>query len=306
MALALDIDPDRESVPPYREETVFFYLKDKKWASGIEEKFRGFAESVQKRLVFPHMRSTQRAFLHSLAEDYGFVSISQDPEPYRSVVVHRGSGFTVAPKKTIMEFVASKPSAVSATVPISIQQLKKPRRQAYNAVLLQGIRVGILTSEIEKELEPVLKDSQLRFGLQWTGDEEVMLLPKASSLAVDQIELELADVLSPKLKRLFAMKGLADKVELVWVGRDGQIVNRESGGKWSLIAGGRSTNPPGSKVPVQAAVGGKSRFEFELGTAEMARKSAESRKKKKKEKEPAVVDDWETAADDEASIGPHI
>lgn len=303
MALALDIDPDRESGPTYCEGTIFLFLKDKRWATGIEEKFRGFAESTQKHLSFSPMRSTQRAFIHSLAGDFGFASQSQDPEPYRSVSIHKGSSFTVAPKKTMMEYVASKPSAVPATVPVSIQQLKKPRRNTYNAVLLQGIKVGVLASEIEKELEPVLKDSQLRFYLHWTGDEEVMLLPKESSLAADQIELELAEGLSHKLKRLFATKGLADKVELVLVGRDRQIVSRESGGKWSVVAGGRPANHPGLKAPVQAGVGMKSRFELGQGAGEMASKSAENLKKKK-EKEPDIVDDWEMAADDEANAGP--
>ena len=300
MALALELDPDRESIPPYSEGTLFHYAKDKKWSTAIEEKFKAFAESNQKRYTFNPMKSSQRAFLHSLAEDYGFQSESQDPEPYRSVVLFKGSNNGTAPKKTIAEYIAWKPSAVPTSTPVSIQQLKKPQRQAYNAIILQNIKIGILNAEIERELEPVLKDTQLRFNLQWSN-EDVLLVPKASSLGNDQIEVELADVLIPQLKRLIAKNGLADKAELCLIGKDGQIVNRESQPKWSLVVG-KSSAAAGTKPPVQASVGSKSRFDFDYGKAELARKSAESLKKKdkKKEKEVDVVDDWETAADNEA------
>ena len=300
MALALELDPDRESIPPYSEGTLFYYLKDRKWSTAIEEKFKVFAESNQKRYTFSPMKSGQRAFLHSLAEDYGFQSESQDPEPYRSVVLFKGSNNGTAPKKTIAEYIASRPSAVPTSTPLSIQQLKKPQRQAYNAIILQTMKIGILDLEIERELEPVLKDTQLRFSLDWSGSEDVLLIPKASSLGNDRIEVELADVLIPQLKRLIAKNGLADKVELCLVGKDGQIVNRESQPKWSLVVG--KSSGTGTKPPTQASVGSKSRFDFEYEKAELARKSAESlrKKDKKREKEVDVVDDWEIAADNES------
>jgi len=305
MALALELDPDRESIPPYSEGTLFYYLKDRKWSTAIEEKFKVFAESNQKRYTFNPMKSGQRAFLHSLAEDYGFQSESQDPEPYRSVVLFKGSNNGTAPKKTIAEHIASRPSAVPTSTPLSIQQLKKPQRQAYNAIILQTMKIGILDLEIERELEPVLKDTQLRFSLDWSGSEDVLLIPKASSLGNDRIEVELADVLIPQLKRLIAKNGLADKVELCLVGKDGQIVNRESQPKWSLVVG--KSSGTGTKPPTQASVGSKSRFDFEYEKAELARKSAESlrKKEKKREKEVDVVDDWEIAADNEseAAVG---
>ncbi|CAZ85887.1 unnamed protein product [Tuber melanosporum] len=301
MALAFELDPDRESIPPYSEGTLFHYAKDRKWSAAVEEKFRAFAESNQKRYTFNPMKSGQRAFLHSLAEDYGFQSVSQDPEPYRSVILFKGSNNGTAPKKTIAEYIASKPSAVPTSTPVSIQQLKKPQRQPYNAIILQNIRIGLLNAEIERELEPVLKDTQLRFNLQWSGGDDVLLVPKASSFGNDQIDVELADALIPQLKRLIAKNGLADKAELCLVGKDGQIVNRESQPKWSLVVG-KSSPAAGTKPPAQANVGSKSRFDLEHGKAELARKSAESLKKKekKKGKEVDVVDDWETAADNEA------
>lgn len=249
--------------------------------------------------------------LHSLAVDFGFESESQDPEPYRSVIVLKGPNFTLAPRKTIAEYLAFKPSVTPAAVPVSIQQLKKSNKPAYNSLILKGIRVGLLNSELEKELEFVLKDSQLRFNLNWTGDEEVLLEPKASSLASEQVELELTEM-SPKLKRLVAQKGLAESAELCVISRDGQIVGRQ-GNHWSMVAANKGA-PPAKLIPQGFNI--KNGFSIfgggEASGAMGQQKSSEGlrkklvlekRKEKEKEKEE-VVDDWETAADDDTNPTP--
>ncbi|KAL7274852.1 FKBP12-associated protein [Rhizina undulata] len=310
MALALSLDPDREAIPPYSDETISYYIKNRDWATAVEQKFRNFANNqTSKRNGFQPMRSSQRAFLHKLAADYGLESESQDPEPYRSVVIRKGSNFTAAPKKLISEFIAARASTASAAVvaaPVAIQQLKKSRKQPVNAILLQNIRVGILTSELEKELDPVLKESQLRFNLNWSGDEDVLLEPKVSSLAMDQMESELGN-LSSKLKRHVAAHGLAESVELCWVGRDGQIANREDQ-RWSLVANRKAA--PTAKLQ-QNTVSTDNGFGVfgSVGEPSMAmerQKSAEFTVLKGKKREVDVVDvvdDWETAADEDAKIG---
>lgn len=314
MAFALDIDPDRDAAPPYSEETLFFYNRDKKFASTVEAKYRAFAEGSSKRLAFQPMKSSQRAFLHTLAQDFALESESQDPEPYRSVVLTKGTNFVAAPRKSIAEFLTSKPSAMPSAMPASVlQQLKKPPKQAFNALLLKGIRVGLLSSELEKELEYVLKDSQLRFGLTWSGDEEVLLLPKTSSLATEQIEIELTE-LSPKLKRLIAQRGIADSAELCAVTKDGLVVGRQ-GNQWSTVASNKGV-PPARLV----STGLSTRNVFNMlgssgggepsaaaGSWLQEKRSGEGLRKKlvlqkrtekgkEKAKEEEVVDDWETAA----------
>lgn len=309
MALALELNPEREAAPPYSDEAIYFYMKDKKFATTVEAKFRIFADTpTSKRLAFQPMRSPQRAFLHILAADFGFESESQDPEPYRSVIIFKGSNFTAVPRKTIADFLAAKPSAPPTAMPVSIQQLRKPRKDAHNAIVLKRIRVGLLSIDLEKELEPVLKDSQLRFNMQWTGDEEVVLEPKTSSFATEQIELELTE-LSPKLKRLVAQKGLAESVELCSVDRNGQILGRH-GNQWSMVASSKAAQA--SKV-VQTGFNTKNGFSIfggDGGAGPSNQRSTESLKKKfalerKKEKErEEVVEDWEMAADDETTGSP--
>ncbi|KAI5848721.1 hypothetical protein DFP73DRAFT_340476 [Morchella snyderi] len=323
MAFALDIDPDRDAAPPYSEDTLFFYNRDKKFSTTVEAKYRAFAEGSSKRVAFQPMKSSQRAFLHSLATDFGLESESQDPEPYRSVVLTRGSSFIAAPRKTIAEFLVSKPSAMPTAMPASLlQQLKKPQKQAFNALLLKGIRVGLLASELEKELEYVLKDSQLRFSLTWSGDEEVLLLPKTSSLGTEQIELELTE-LSPKLKRLIAQRGTADSAELCTITKDGLVIGRQ-GNQWSTVASNKGVPPArlvstglntrnvfnmlgtsGGGEPSAAAAGS---WLQEKRSGEGLRKKLvlqkKSEKGKEKAKEEEVVDDWETAAAaDEEVVG---
>lgn len=310
MALALELDPEREVAPPYSDEAIYFYMKDKKFATTVEAKFRTFAETpTSKRLAFQPMRSPQRAFLHILAADFGFESESQDPEPYRSVIIFKGSNFTAVPRKTIADFLATKSSAPLTTMPVSIQQLRKPRKDAHNAIVLKGIRVGLLSTDLEKELEPVLKDSQLRFNMQWTGDEEVVLEPKPSSLGTEQIELELTE-LSPKLKRLVAQKGLAENAELCSIDKNGQILGRQ-GSQWSMVASNKGA--PATKL-IQTGFNTKNGFSIfgDGGAGPSNQRSTESLRKKlvlekKKEKErekKEVVEDWEMAADDEAAGNP--
>jgi len=293
LAMALDIDPEREGTPTYSDETIAAYSKDTKSASAIEQKFRTFADNNdQKRLQFLPMRASLREFVHLLATDYGLDSESQDPEPYRSVVVRKPINFTPVPRKTLAELLAAKPA--TGTTLVAVQQLKKlPRGQAVNAFTLKGIRVGILASELEKEISPILKESQLRFDITWHGDEDVLLRPKTSSLAMDQIEAELHS-LSTKLKRVVASKGLAESMELCWVGQDGRIVNSTAGG-WSL-ANPRKSAPVASRsnVPTLASKNGFELFGGAAGGVVRKEKSAE----KVKPKEVEVVDDWEMEADD--------
>lgn len=325
LALALDIDPEREGGPPaYSDATVAAYSRDPKWASAIETKFRAFAENKDlKRLQFTPMRAPNREFVHLLATDYGMESKSQDPEPYRSVAVYKPAGPHPVPRKTLAEFVASRgatsaastPAALGPT-PVSVQQLKKPARgHAVNAFVLRGIRVGTMATDLEREMAPMLKESQLRFDMAWHGDEEVLLKPKPSSLVADQMEAELHG-LSTRLKRFVAFKGLAESTELCWVGQDGRIANGVGAGAG---AGWTAANPR-KAAPAASWTNGPSlvtKNGFELfrggglaGMAGVAGPTAGAaggagagavRKQKSadKVKEAEVVDDWEMEAEED-------
>ncbi|KAI5795104.1 hypothetical protein EDC01DRAFT_717194 [Geopyxis carbonaria] len=297
LAMALKIDPEREGEPLYSNDTIISYNRDKRWSTQIEQRFRSFAENAeQKRLQFQPMRQILRTFLHQLAEDFGLESESQDPEPYRSVVIRKGPSFTMAPRKSVAEYLSSRPSSVGS--PLAVQQLKKQRGQAVNAFVLQGIRVGLLAAELEKELSSTLDESHLRFSIGWHGDEDVLLSPKASSLDMDQIEAELRNI-CPQLKRIVASKGLSEAVELCWVGQDGRIANKETE-RWSVVNNKKAGI---AAAPSSASLASRNRFDMT-----MPQVAKESTKKKKLVEEPMeVVDDWEMEAEaDETEITTEI
>jgi transcriptional repressor NF-X1 len=308
LAMALDLDPEREGMPTYSDETVAAYNRDPKWSSSIEQKLRTFAEnSEQKRLQFTPMRAPLRELIHFLSADYGFDSESQDPEPYRSVVVRKPATVNPVPRKTLAEYVTSKGSTTTAAV--AVQQLRKvPRGQAVNAFVLRAVRVGLLSSELEKELSPTLKESQLRFDITWYGDEDVLLKPRASSLAIDQIEAELRN-LSTKLKRVVAATGLASSTALSWVGQDGRIANSEgaAGLGWSLANPKKSL--PAVSRSTSAILTNKNGFEVfgsaggSSAAAIVGMQTSKKEKEREREKEKGaekveVVDDWEMEAEE--------
>lgn len=326
LALALQIDPERDASAQmgYSDMTIeMYHEQSKQFTHTIEKSLRAFAEAPQKRFAFQPMKSQLRHFIHSLAADFGLESESQDPEPHRSVVVMKGPKFTTAPKKTITEFIRSpaKPATLSTHTPMPtptpmIGQPRKTSKQAVNAIVLEGIRVGLLMDELEKELKPILNTSQLKFNIHWTGDEEVILEPKPNPFGTCDIDFELSNI-KPALRRTIKAKCLAQDVELCLVGKDGRIVNREDQ-KWAVVTGvnkGSSSNMPtwGGRAGVTIGQNGFAALDphnvsrmVALGAnrsseslKEKERKEKERKEKEKKKQEPEVVDDWEIAADEE-------
>src|SRR5690606_37375162 len=169
-----------------------------------------------------------------------------------------------------------------------LTQLKKPVKQAVNAFLLSQVG-GIIKSELETALEPVFRSSQLRFTVSWAADEDVIVQPKSSSLSPDEIELELETLKAP-LKRLCAAHGLANSVELCWVGRDGKIQYKE-GQRWSTVTKSAST-------PNLPAKGISSSNGFSALMNPVVKPAAKPKKKEEKKQEE-IVDDWEAVAEEE-------
>lgn len=107
-ALNISIDPlttsattDGDSLAtatlPYSPETLDLYLTLSTTSTlstlqTYETTFYTLATSqTQRSARFPPARSQLRAFIHSLAADWGFISESYDPEPHRHVAVFKGA-----------------------------------------------------------------------------------------------------------------------------------------------------------------------------------------------------------------------
>lgn len=263
LAAAFNVDLEKkaaeEAINAYSDDTLEFYIDNKVWCGGVEKMMREFCEDSGKvRLAFKPMKTHFRGFIHGLAEDYGLDSESQDPEPYRSVVVMKNGSWQM-PIRGLADAVkvrrqeaalAASASSVNATAS-GIQQLRKATGlPAVNAILLSGLRVGLLTNELEKELAGVLRQGTLRFGIRWYGDEEVLLEPLPSSFSTEEVEVELGSVRGA-VRRHCVVNRIASSADLCYVGRDGKVNGKEGQG-WNVVSVGKGVRaaaaPPGPQT----------------------------------------------------------
>lgn len=109
---------------PYSAKTLELFRDNTKFCQSYEREFRVFAaDDQEKRLRFKPMQAIQREFLHSLAEDFGLDSESQDPEPHRHVCVFKTPRFVSAPMKTLAQCVKPKPVVVAEPASSSMRGL---------------------------------------------------------------------------------------------------------------------------------------------------------------------------------------
>ena len=139
LAIAFNISQDHmDDHIPYSSTTLDMFKDNVKWCQTQEREFRVFAaDELEKRLRFKPMPSSQRAFLHSLAEDFGFDSESMDPEPHRHVSIFKTPRFVSAPMKTLSQCVKIQSAVQPPTASAPTTKIIQP----YNALLLDRKRV---------------------------------------------------------------------------------------------------------------------------------------------------------------------
>ncbi|THV51322.1 hypothetical protein BGAL_0115g00240 [Botrytis galanthina] len=282
LAAALNIDPSTHTDDhiPYSQQTLDMVKEMLKFCQTYEREFRVFAaDPTEKRLRFKPMPSHQRAFLHSLAEDYGLDSESQDPEPHRHVSIFKTPRFVSAPLKTLAQCVKVKPvAAVEAASSKRLVATAEP----FNAFLLSNPRFGLTIDEIHTDLSSEFANAGLDFDVSFLPSGEVVLRGKAPETWYTKVDSALTAMQHSLVQKVKALQ-LASAVVLCSVDSSLNIVRREDdhlGGGWSQVAKGAS----GSKAPVRPEIGVKSSFTV-LGTRMAA--------KKKKEEQDSAVDDWE-------------
>ena len=184
LAQALHIPDDHaDEHVPYSTTTLKMYLEDVAWAHKQEEIMRHFAADDEgKRYRFKPMKSRQRAFIHSLAEDFGFDGESLDPEPHRHLLLFKTPKFVAAPMKTLAQAARIKRAQLNISTPIN----SAPERKAdevkhdYNGLLLTEPRFALT----EDELRPLIKKSApiTEFDIVFlSNDQGVAVLPTMSS-----------------------------------------------------------------------------------------------------------------------------
>ncbi len=301
LALALNIDPEahKDDHIPYSSTTLQMFRENIKWAQTQEREFRVFAaDDHEKRLRFKPMPPHQRAFLHSLSEDFGFDSESMDPEPYRHVAVFKTPRFVMAPMKTLAECVRIRTSVEASNAAAAEAQRKlRNNNESYNGFLLTHPRFGLTLEELRSDFSLVLDTTpSLLFEISFLPSEEIVLKarPAASSAntSTTSIEASLRALKTP-LSAIVSSKHPAKSVQLCTSDSSLNILRRElddsaSNGGWSQVAA-KAAAP--RMAPRHAAVGEKSVYTVLGSRLKDAKRKKEDMMKAKQNED--VVEDWE-------------
>ncbi|EXJ81355.1 hypothetical protein A1O3_07645 [Capronia epimyces CBS 606.96] len=317
LALALHIADDHiDDHVPYSTTTLKMYLDDMAWAHKQEEILRLFAaDDARKRYAFQPMKSQQRAFIHSIAEDFGFDGESLDPEPYRHVVLFKTPKFVAAPMKTLAQAVRVKRGQLNVS---AAALAPRPEHKAdevkhdYNGLLLLKPKFALT----EDEVRPVLKKSAATTDFDiifLPNDEGVALIPSRSWDTPEQMDTLLTS-LRPIVANEVIKHKLASSVVLGRLDRSGSEVKvvQQQGKASTTVSNGWSQVAAKKAPAAQAAqtkpVGQRPMYTV-LGSrlAEAKRKKENEERLRRKAQQQDVVDDWEQEVereeDNEAGAG---
>ena len=335
LALALDIDPatHTDNHVPYSAETLKMFSTSSKWCSDQEREFRVFAsDENERRLRFKPMGAEQRAFIHSLAEDFGLDSESMDPEPHRHVAIFKTPRFVSAPSKSVRdawrirqnqlreegrEMVAYAQAKAEAEA-----KAKQTSEDPYNGYLLRQPRFALTEDEILAALagaqsnsssSVIGPDSNLDFHVHFLPSENVALIasfhlqPPGDSSRL--LERTLEDSKASYARGLVSQHKVGASLDLARfddslniVRRGDMHVSSKSSG-WSQVAA-KAAAP--RQAPAVNGIGQKSGFAVLQSAGNItstAKSKAQAKKEKKKERKGSVADDWEMELEkDEAEL----
>ncbi|KAK5064229.1 hypothetical protein LTR84_000062 [Exophiala bonariae] len=294
------------------------YLEDIVWSHRQEEILRLFAaDNDEKRHRFAPMKNRQRAFIHSLAEDFGFDGESLDPEPHRHVLLFKTPKFVSAPMKTLAQAVRIKRAQLNIVAPIHSSTVEaKPADEVkydYNGLLLTNVKFGLT----EDEVKPLVKKSaaSIDFDIIFlSNDDGVGLLPSRSWETPEQLTTSLTG-LQPLIASEMAKHHIASTTTLCQFDLSGvepRVVHVQGKASssfangWSQVAAKRAipmqapqVKPVGQR-PIYTVLGSR------LAEAKKRKQENEDRLRKQALKEE-VIDDWENEAEqeeqEEAALG---
>lgn len=303
LALALNVDPEHQSDHiPYSDATLNMYQANSTWASVQEKQLRLFAaDPNENRLRFKPMPPAQRAFVHSLAEDFGFDSESMDPEPHRHVFIFKTPRFVMAPMRTLAECARTRQlqqRVVPLATPPSTAGLRpKPSNNSadpYNAFLITNPRFALTIEEVNAVVRPVLQSSSFRHELEinFLPSEAVSMKPHlAVRLSVPEREMQsMLESIKGSLSQALSSQKIG-KLQLARLDSSLNILRKESdigpGSGWSQVAASKGV--PLRQLPKSTPFGHRGGF------AVLSLSST----KRKKEKSVEVAEDWEAAEEEE-------
>lgn len=253
LAAALNIDPTSYTNDhiPYSDTSLRLFRELTTWCETQEREFRVFASSVDEvRLRYKPMAKNQRQFLHALAEDYGLESRSEDIEPYRYVVISKGSQFVSAPTKTLAQCIKIRnlqaaEAAASAAASRAPSPPPGPVAEPLNGILLTSPRFGLVADEVMVALAADLaRQPALHFQIDFLPSDEILLratVQYSSFLSAAGIGKALSE-LKPHVSETVRRLEIAGNMFLCHVDDSNQVTRREDSGRsdnsgWSAVAG---------------------------------------------------------------------
>jgi transcriptional repressor NF-X1 len=300
LALALNVDPEHQSDHvPYSAETLNMYQQNSTWAAAQEKQLRLFAADPEaKRLRFKPMQRHQRAFVHALAEDFGFDHESMDPEPHRHVGIFKTPRFVMAPMRTLAECARTRLIQRPVQLPPVVTTTLRPKPSnttgdPYNAFLLTNLRFALTIEEVIAALKEVLALSssfRLELEVSFLPDDAVALKPPlVARLNIEEREMQkLLESIQVPLFQAFKSQKIG-KLELARLDSSLNVLRKESdigpGSGWSQVAAAKSA--PLRQVARNTPFGNKGGF------------AVLSLSMKKKKKPIEVAEDWEAAEEEE-------
>ena len=305
LALALNIDQsthvEGHNHIPFSNTTLELYAQRPDWAQTQEREFRVFAGAVEeKRLRFQPMPAQRRAFIHALAEDFGFDSESMDPEPHRHVMVWKTPRFVAPPNKIIADALRIRrgQQSASASAPLSDTEPSKTSklqtvRKPYNGIAIANPPFGLTIDNLRQQLDTIVHP-QIPFALDihFLPHNQVVLTAKSSSLGSLDLEAQLHNI-KPSVVAALWRDGCGT-AELCSLDELHHIVRLESDASsadgWSTVAAKKAA--PRSAA-LTSSIGGCNSFSALEGNKVTFSKKKPSKPKPKKQE--AVVDDWESA-----------
>lgn len=322
LASALDIDPETHTNDhvPYSSETLKMYREQLAWAQPQEREMRIFAaDETEKRKRYKPMPPPQRAFIHSLAEDFGFDSESIDPESHRHVHIFKTPRFVKAPMKTLAECVRIRVTQAVAPVPVpEPTRPPQPSKETWNGFLLLHPKFGLTVDELRTEFLPSFQSTPgLSYDISFppASDERIIIhaQPASASTAISPSAIAASlKALKPSITTALMTKGLAASIHLCTLDSHHNITHRDIDAQeikdgWSQVVAKGGATP--RNAPTKEAIGGRS------GYAVLGRRVKEAEKDRKEDKmrsawrkmdkaEEEVVDDWEVAANKQEGEQP--
>jgi transcriptional repressor NF-X1 len=305
LALALNIDSEahHDDHIPYQAETLNMYLENTKWAQIHEKELRLFAaDPDERRLRFKPMKGRERAFLHALAEDFGFDSESMDPEPHRHVAIFKTPRFVMAPMKTLAECARIRQIQRSTTTSTPAPEASKKIKASnvvgdpFNAFLITDARFGLTVEELRKAINPILTSGGggVQLDISFLPSEQIVLKP-LQRVAITERALETTlSVLKTPLAKALSTNSVG-KIQLCRIDDSLNILHLESDNAnsgWSQVAAKAAA--PRRQILQDTRPKSSNGFAV-FSTAKGKATTRASTTKRGIEREESIEEDWEAA-----------